>query len=143
MQVENCYKIRNDASLVTKTPTPKQKDVRAQRPQSLGSMASGDMVEEAAMAAAYKVAEAENKSFLAAEAVKEAERVSKMAEDADSTLQIVKQLYEQCNIKALPVCVCLHIIVVPVSDHILFSSSGFTVAGSNGEAVILAWLCRL
>lgn len=56
-------------------------------------------MEEAAVAAAYKVAEAENKSFVAAEAVKEAERVSKMAEDADSFLQLAKDIYDRCNDK--------------------------------------------
>lgn len=78
----------------TKTPTPKQKDIRLR--QNSGVVSSGETMEEAAITAAYKVAEAENKSFLAAEAVKEAERVSKMAEDTDSMLQLVKEIYEQC-----------------------------------------------
>lgn len=54
-------------------------------------------MQEAATTAAYKVAEAENKSFLAAEAVKEAERVLRMAEDTDAMLQLVNEIYEQCN----------------------------------------------
>lgn len=57
-----------------------------------------ETIQEAAMAAAYKVAEAENKSFLASEAVKEAERVSKMADDADAMLQLFKEIYEQCKL---------------------------------------------
>ncbi|KAK8988743.1 hypothetical protein V6N11_030120 [Hibiscus sabdariffa] len=88
-KVQNCYKIKEDTLMGVETPTPKQKDIRFRQN-------SGETVEEAAITAAYKVAEAENKSFLAAEAVKEAERVSKMAEDTDSMLQLVKEIYEQC-----------------------------------------------
>ncbi|XWS18846.1 hypothetical protein CRYUN_Cryun32bG0080000 [Craigia yunnanensis] len=94
-KIQNCYKIRKDTMMGTKTPTPKQKDIRLR--QNSGAVASGETVEEAAITAAYKVAEAENKSFLAAEAIKEAERVSKMAEDTDSMLQLVKEIFEQCS----------------------------------------------
>ncbi|XP_021294179.1 telomere repeat-binding factor 4 [Herrania umbratica] len=94
-KIQNCYKIRKDALMGTKTPTPKQKDIRLR--QNSGVVSSGETMEEAAITAAYKVAEAENKSFLASEAVKEAERVSKMAEDTDSMLQLVKEIYEQCS----------------------------------------------
>lgn len=98
LQVQNCYKVRKDNSLAVKTPTPKQKDVRPRIPQYMGGlMPSGETVEDVARAAAYKVADAENKSFLAAEAVKEAERVAKMAEDTDSMLQMIKDVYEQCK----------------------------------------------
>ncbi|KDP40741.1 hypothetical protein JCGZ_24740 [Jatropha curcas] len=95
-KVQNCYRICQDGALGTKTPTPKQKDIRPRHSQN-SILASGESVEEAAIAAAYKVAEAENKSFLAAEAVKESERVSKVAEDTDSMLQLVKEIYEQCS----------------------------------------------
>ncbi|KAK9275671.1 hypothetical protein L1049_022938 [Liquidambar formosana] len=96
-KVQNCYRIKKEALFGTKTPTPKQKDIRARLLQSSGYVNSGDSVEEAAIAAAYKVAEAENKSFVAAEAVKEAERVSKMAEDTDSLLQLAKEIFEKCS----------------------------------------------
>ncbi|XWS20118.1 hypothetical protein CRYUN_Cryun31cG0073100 [Craigia yunnanensis] len=94
-KIQNCFKIRKDTLMGTKTPTPKQKDIRLW--QNSGAVSSGETVEEAAITAAYKVAEAENKSFLASEAVKEAERVSKMAEDTDSMLQLVKEIYHQCS----------------------------------------------
>lgn len=81
MQVQNCYRMKNDAP--SGTPTTK----------------AGDTVEEAAEAAAYKIAEAENKSVVAAEAVKEAERISEMAEDSDSLLQLAKEIFEKCNIQ--------------------------------------------
>lgn len=80
-----------------KTPTPKQKDVRLRLLQNSALTTLGETVEEASITAAYRIAEAENKSFLAAEAVKEAERVSKMAEDTDVMLQLVKDIYEQCK----------------------------------------------
>lgn len=91
--------MKKDNSLAVKTPTPKQKDVRQRiSQQTMGAvMPSGETVEDAAKAAAYKVADAENKSFLAAEAVKEAERIAKMAEDTDSMLQIIKEMYEKCK----------------------------------------------
>lgn len=56
-----------------------------------------ETLEEAAASAAYKIADAENKSFVAAEAVKEAERVTKMAEDVDLLLQLVDEIYDQCK----------------------------------------------
>ncbi|EEF48089.1 telomere repeat-binding factor 4 [Ricinus communis] len=96
-KVQNCFKIKNNSSLETKTPTPKQKDVRPRHLQSTSCINSGDTMEEAAVAAAYRIAEAENKSFVAAEAVKEAERVSKMAEDTDSLLQLAKEIFEKCS----------------------------------------------
>ncbi|GLT61252.1 hypothetical protein SLA2020_339740 [Shorea laevis] len=78
-KVQNCYRMKNDAP--SGTPTTK----------------AGDTVEEAAEAAAYKIAEAENKSVVAAEAVKEAERISEMAEDTDSLLQLAKEIFEKCS----------------------------------------------
>jgi len=60
-------------------------------------MTTSESVDDAANAAAYRVADAENKAYMAAEAVKEAERISKMAEDTDSMLQLVKEIYERCN----------------------------------------------
>ncbi|KAL5755658.1 hypothetical protein ACOSP7_020056 [Xanthoceras sorbifolium] len=95
-KVQNCYKIRKDTSLGAKTP-PKQKDVRLRLSQHSGVVTSGETVEEAAITAAYRIAEAENKSFLAAEAFKEAERVSKMAEDTEAILQLVEDICEQCS----------------------------------------------
>lgn len=86
-----------------KTPTPKQKDVRLRPPRN----STREIVEEASMTAAYRIAEAENKSFLAAEAFKEAERVSKMAEDTDAMLQLVKEIYERCSFVYMSTSHCL------------------------------------
>ncbi|OMP08312.1 hypothetical protein CCACVL1_01127 [Corchorus capsularis] len=94
-KVANNYRIRKDTVVGTKTPSPKAKDNKLR--QNSGTLSSSETVEDAASTAAYKVADAENKSFLAAEAVKESERVSKMAEDTESMLEFVKEIYEQCS----------------------------------------------
>lgn len=96
-KVQNCFKIKEDASLGTKTPTPKQKDIRPKPLHSTNDINPADTVGEAAAAAAGQVADAENKSFVAAEAVKEAERVSRMAEDTESLLQLAKEIFERCS----------------------------------------------
>ncbi|WRX31831.1 SANT/Myb domain - like 10 [Theobroma cacao] len=89
-KVQNRYKMRKDETFGTKTPSPNQKGTRLKH-------VTCDSVEEASVTAAYLIAEAENKSFVAAEAVKEAERVSKMAEDMDSLLQLAKEIFETCS----------------------------------------------
>ncbi|KAG2728763.1 hypothetical protein I3843_01G214200 [Carya illinoinensis] len=96
-KVQNCYKIRKETVLGTKTPSPKQRDVKPRQSLSSGLMTTSETVDDAANAAAYRVADAENKAYMAAEAVKEAERISKMAEDTDSMLQLVKEIYERCS----------------------------------------------
>ncbi|KAH6817200.1 hypothetical protein C2S51_000803 [Perilla frutescens var. frutescens] len=94
-KVQSFYKIKNGAVADTRPPAPRQKEVQQPRPpiQSIGYL--GDTVEEASASAAYKIAEAENKSFVAAEAVKEAERLSKMAEDMESLLQFAMHCFDQ------------------------------------------------
>ncbi|CAN4086970.1 unnamed protein product [Withania somnifera] len=95
-KVQNCYKMK-DATLETKTPTPKQKDVRSWPVPTLAVKVSCETAEEAARIASDKIAEAENKRFLVIEAVKDAEMHSKMAEEAESMLQLVKEIYEECS----------------------------------------------
>ncbi|KAG5595943.1 hypothetical protein H5410_037175 [Solanum commersonii] len=93
--IENSYRIKKEVLEKSKTAaTPKQKHVGPR--QFPNNAYLGDTAEEAAITAAYKVAEAENKSFVAAEAAKEAERVSKMEEDSDNSLQIYKDLFDKC-----------------------------------------------
>ncbi|KAC9151528.1 hypothetical protein E3N88_46291 [Mikania micrantha] len=96
-QVQNCYRLRREAVNGINGPVPKPKEIW---PRLSGPFNShlGETLEEAAVAAAYKVAEAENKMFVAAEAVKEAERVYKMAEEAETFLHLAKEIYERCNI---------------------------------------------
>ncbi|KAK9142297.1 hypothetical protein Syun_011697 [Stephania yunnanensis] len=93
-KIQNCYKIKKDTSFGTKTPTPKQKEVRPRQPPQNSLV---DAMEEAAATAAYKIADAENKAFLAAETVKDSERVAKMAVDSDSILRLFKEVLERCS----------------------------------------------
>lgn len=80
----------------SRTSSPKQKNAGSSQSPASGSKSSKEMIMEAAQTAAYRVAEAENKAFLAAEAVKEFEKFSKLAEETDSILQLTKEIYKQC-----------------------------------------------
>ncbi|OWM83093.1 hypothetical protein CDL15_Pgr011775 [Punica granatum] len=100
-KVQNGYKLKEETGVETKMPAPlREKDIRPRQlppPTTTTTTANvnfGETIEDAAVAAAYKIAEAENKAFVAAEAVKEAERVSKMAEDADSMLLLAREAWE-------------------------------------------------
>ncbi|KAJ8535841.1 hypothetical protein K7X08_034242 [Anisodus acutangulus] len=95
-KVQNCYKIK-DATVETKIPTPIQRYVWSWPAPSSTVKVSCVTAEEAARIAADKIVDAENKSYLEAEAVRDAEMKSKMAEDAESMLQLVKEIYEQCS----------------------------------------------
>ncbi|KAL3654749.1 hypothetical protein CASFOL_001484 [Castilleja foliolosa] len=97
-KVHNYYKIKTDTQVETKasTITTIHKDPQTVRPlvvQSIGCL--GDTVKEAAVCAAYKIAESENNSFVAAESVREAERVSAMADEMESLLQFAMYCYDQ------------------------------------------------
>ncbi|XP_072952649.1 single myb histone 4-like [Typha angustifolia] len=97
-KVQKGYRLK-DSCFATKTPTPKQKDPshRSRTPQSSGLSNTIDPTEEAAITAAYKIADAEAKSFLASEAVKEYEKISKMAEETDALLLLAKEISEKCT----------------------------------------------
>ncbi|XP_050364448.1 single myb histone 4-like [Argentina anserina] len=115
---QNGFKIKSDSSGQTKASLPpkhkdpppapnapkqndttlalKQNDVQPTQLQSPADVIPYETVEEAAVAAAYKIADAENKSFVAAEAVKESERVSQMFEDTNSVLQLADEFLKKC-----------------------------------------------
>ncbi|KAL8223322.1 hypothetical protein R6Q57_018797 [Mikania cordata] len=95
-KVQNCYRLRREAVNGINGPVPKPKEIWPRLSVPFNSHL-GETLEEAAVAAAYKVAEAENKLFVAAEAVKEAERVYKMAEEAEAFLHLAKEIYERCS----------------------------------------------
>ncbi|KAK4774626.1 hypothetical protein SAY86_009561 [Trapa natans] len=99
-KVQNGYKLKEETSSGVKALPLLEKDVQHRQFQPFATTTPnikfGETVEEAAIAAAYKIAEAENKTFVAAEAVKEAERVSKMAEDADSMLLLAREILDRC-----------------------------------------------
>ena len=99
LQVQNCYKIKKDSSSGPKSPVAPKKDAWPQRqpPPPSDFVASSETVKEAAETAAYRIADAESKSYLAAEAVKEAERIAWLAESSESMLQLAQQIYEHCT----------------------------------------------
>ncbi|KAH7686456.1 Myb domain-containing protein [Dioscorea alata] len=89
-----------ESSLATKTPSPKQKDPAHHRPKipnNSGFCSSMNSIEDASITAAYRIADAEAKAYLASEAMKEAENIAKMAEDTDSLLLLAKEIYEKCR----------------------------------------------
>lgn len=92
-KVQNGYKPKD--SLGTKTPTPKQKDPLRKPAHNSVVSSPTDPVTEAAISAAYKIADAEAKSFLASEAVKEAEKVARMVEEQESILMLAKEIYDK------------------------------------------------
>ncbi|XP_057455486.1 single myb histone 3-like [Lotus japonicus] len=101
-KVQNCYKIKKDTPSgprlpSPKSPVPEQKDLRPQQSPTSSFVTCNEIIKDAADTAAYRVADAENKSFLAAEAMREVERISRLAEDTVSTLQLVKEIYEKCS----------------------------------------------
>ncbi|KAH9665038.1 telomere repeat-binding factor 4 [Citrus sinensis] len=139
IEVRNCYKIRKETSIGVKTPTPKQKDARLRPPRNSALMTSREIVEEASITAAYRIAEAENKSFLAAEAFKEAERVSKMAEDTDAMLQLVHVVklffwLEQSNVSGREP-VYLEDIVCKFVDPVENSSPSFMASPNDSSCI--------
>ncbi|KAG0495194.1 hypothetical protein HPP92_006188 [Vanilla planifolia] len=85
----------NAAKSTSKQKEPSAKLLRA--PQSSGFPKSMSPLEEAAIAAAYKIADAEAKAYLASEAVKEAEKIAKMAEETDSLLTLAKEIFDRCD----------------------------------------------
>lgn len=92
-KVQNCYRIKRDPQSDPRNLLARQKESRPRQVQGIGDL--GDTIEEASVGAAYRIAEAENKSFVAAESVKEAERVSTMAEDMESLLQFASYCFDQ------------------------------------------------
>ncbi|KAJ7946590.1 Telomere repeat-binding factor like [Quillaja saponaria] len=96
-KVQNCYKIKKDTLLGTRTPAPKQKDVRPRQSPTSGLLTSNVTVKDAANTAACRVADAEYKSYLAADAVRDAERTSKLSEDTHSMLQLLNKIWERCS----------------------------------------------
>ncbi|XP_042395321.1 single myb histone 4-like [Zingiber officinale] len=97
-RIQNGYRLK-DSSFATKTPIPKPKDQvnRSRVPLNSSSSKSMDLIEEAAITAAYKIADSEAKSFLASEAVKEAEKIAQMAEETDALLLLAKEIFQRCS----------------------------------------------
>lgn len=89
------------------------------------------------MTAAYKIAEAEAKSFLASEAVKEAERISRIAEETDSMLQLAKEIFEQCKGNPLLMS-CYLSFVFLILSWVKIVPTLLPLTGARGEIVTMA-----
>ncbi|KAF5180405.1 Telomere repeat-binding factor [Thalictrum thalictroides] len=97
-KVHNSYKIKKGSSSGPRIASnQKQKDDQHSKQSPTTAIKTRfDEIEEAAKSAAYMIADAENKAFMASEAIKEAERVAKMVEESDSLLQFSRNIYERC-----------------------------------------------
>lgn len=61
------------------------------------STISQQLIEEAAITAAYKVVEAENKIDVAKVSAEEFEKITKLAERTENLLVIASEMHEQCK----------------------------------------------
>ncbi|KAH9610330.1 hypothetical protein KSS87_017170 [Heliosperma pusillum] len=95
-QVENCYRLKKNP--VVETNASNRKDVRPRQIIIPAQSRINESLEEAAKTAAYKVAEAEEKTYFAALSVREAERLSKLQEESDAMLQLAQEIYDTCKI---------------------------------------------
>ncbi|XP_010531864.1 PREDICTED: telomere repeat-binding factor 4-like isoform X2 [Tarenaya hassleriana] len=96
-KAQSFYKISDPSG--TRSPAQRQKETNLKHRQSNSQSpaVSQEMVEEAAITAAYKVVEAENKVDVAKGAVEELERMTRMAEDTEVFLEIAKEIHERCS----------------------------------------------
>lgn len=96
-KVQNGYKIKDTSVGVksaddSKPPAPIEMDL----PGSSNNFAYDDAIKEASETLACRLADAENKSFLATAAVRETERYSKFGEENDAMLKIAEEIYAKC-----------------------------------------------
>ncbi|CAL0335037.1 unnamed protein product [Lupinus luteus] len=95
-KVQNGYRMKKAPSgAKSPSPSPKPKDAWPRQSPAPSFVSCSETVREAAATAAYRIAEAEDKAFLAAEAVKEVDRLSQMAEENEAVLRLATQMYEQ------------------------------------------------
>ncbi|XP_010471305.1 PREDICTED: telomere repeat-binding factor 5 [Camelina sativa] len=96
--LQNFYKIP-DPSETRTTPAPKPKETHTKSRQSnnQASAISLQMIEEAAITAACKVVEAENKIDIAKAAGEEFEKMTKLAEGTEHLLVIANEIHEKCS----------------------------------------------
>ncbi|XP_010416037.1 PREDICTED: telomere repeat-binding factor 5-like isoform X1 [Camelina sativa] len=97
--LQNFYKIPDPSGTRT-TPAPKPKETHTKSRQSNNHQASAislQMIEEAAITAACKVVEAENKIDIAKAAGEEFEKMTKLAEGTEHLLVIANEIHEKCS----------------------------------------------
>ncbi|XP_024008799.1 telomere repeat-binding factor 5 isoform X2 [Eutrema salsugineum] len=96
--LQNFYKLP-DRPGATRTPALKLKETTNIKPRQSNNQApavSQEMIEEAAITAACKVVEAENKIGVAKVAVEDLEKMTKLAEETEILLELAKEIHEQC-----------------------------------------------
>ncbi|XP_074277746.1 single myb histone 3-like isoform X2 [Silene latifolia] len=91
-KIENCYRLKKNP--LVETNASNRKDVRPRQIMIPAQLKINESLEEAAKTAAYKVAEAEEKTYFAALSVREAERLSKLQEESDAMLQLAQEIYD-------------------------------------------------
>ncbi|KAL9239472.1 hypothetical protein vseg_013790 [Gypsophila vaccaria] len=94
-KVENCYRLKK--SLLVEANAAIRKDLARQPPFLSNQVKINESLQEAAKTAAYKVAEAEEKTYLAAISVREAERYLKMQEESDAVLQLAQEIFDRLH----------------------------------------------
>ncbi|CAN7087778.1 unnamed protein product, partial [Brassica oleracea var. botrytis] len=97
----NFYKLPDGSETTTRTtpaPTPKPKETNVKPRQSYINQppsVSQEMIDEAAITAACKVVEAENKINVAKAAVEELEKTTKLADETELMLELAKEMHKQ------------------------------------------------
>ncbi|VVA95085.1 unnamed protein product [Arabis nemorensis] len=96
-QLQNFYKIPDPSETVTPAPKPKETNTKPRQSNNQASTVSQVMIEEAAITAAYKLVEAENKTDVAKVAVEELDKMTKLAEETEFLMELAKEMREQCS----------------------------------------------
>ncbi|CAG7904465.1 unnamed protein product, partial [Brassica rapa] len=97
----NFYKLPDGSETTTRTtpaPTPKPKETNIKPRQSYINQppsVSQEMIDEAAITAACKVVEAENKINVAKAAVEELEKTTKLADETELMLELAKEMHKE------------------------------------------------
>ncbi|KAG2254048.1 hypothetical protein Bca52824_084184 [Brassica carinata] len=97
----NFYKLPDGSETTTRTtpaPTPKPMETNVKPRQSYINQppsVSQEMIDEAAITAACKVVEAENKINVAKAAVEELEKTTKLADETELMLELAKEMHKQ------------------------------------------------
>ncbi|KAK9748138.1 hypothetical protein RND81_02G038400 [Saponaria officinalis] len=94
-KVENCYRLKKSSLVSTNAVIRKDSVIR--QPLIPAHLKINESLQEAAKTAAYKVAEAEEKTYMAAISVREAERYLKMQEESDAVLQLAQEIYNRLH----------------------------------------------
>jgi myb proto-oncogene protein len=96
-KIQNFYKIPDPSGTKIGVPKPKETHTKLRQANNQTSADSQQMIEEAAITAACKVVEAENKIDVAKLAAEEFEKMTKIAEENRKLLVIATEMHELCS----------------------------------------------